>query len=100
LRDRAPPDRSHIIECFWTMQVERGEAAHRVTPDGCADILFTRTSGGARLEAVGPMTTWRDFELPRPASLLGMRLRPGGWRGHLGIPGDRMTHRLPANIDP
>ncbi len=86
-----PPDRAHMIECFWTMWAAGGEPAHRVTPDGCADILFTRTGGSLRLEAVGPMTSWRDFALPAGAFLLGMRLRPGMWRSHLAVPGDRIT---------
>lgn len=87
----APPDRAQMVECIWTMRTGAGEPPYRVTPDGCADILFTRCGSEIRLEAVGPMTVYRDFALPAGASLLGIRLRPGMWSRHFGIPGDRLT---------
>ncbi len=86
-----PPGHSHMVECFWTMRTGRGEPLHRVTPDGCADILFTRRGSQIRLEAVGPMTAWRDFTLSAGSTLLGMRLRPGMWRSHFGAPANRLT---------
>jgi|SRR5579862_1143207 len=79
------------IECFWSNQQTGPSAAHRVLPDGCADIIFSRSGGSATLEVVGPMTRYRDFTLPTGNLLVGVRFRPGMWRAHLGIPGDRIT---------
>ena len=88
-REIAPSPRlAAAIECFWV-----GEAAggpHRVTPDGCADILFT----GAALQLVGPMTAWRDFPLQEGQRLFGVRFRPGRWSTLAGAPADRLTDRL------
>lgn len=79
------------IECFWVNQQTGPAEPHRVLPDGCADIIFSRSSGAATLEAVGSMTRYRDFTLPPGNLIVGVRFRPGMWRAHLGIPGDRIT---------
>lgn len=79
------------IECFWINSQTGPGGAHRVLPDGCADIIFSRGSGMASLEAVGPMTRYRDFTLPPGNQIVGVRFRPGMWTSHLGIPGDRIT---------
>ena len=74
-REIAPsPHLAAAIECFWIGQAAGGP--HRVTPDGCADILFTN----GRLEFVGPMTVWRDFPLEPGQRTFGVRFRPGRWR--------------------
>jgi len=88
-REMAPsPQLAASVECFWTGE-STGEL-HRVTPDGCADILFTR---GA-LQLVGPMTEWRDFPLATGERLFGVRFRPGAWRAIAGPPADRLTDRF------
>ncbi|HTX33699.1 MAG TPA: helix-turn-helix transcriptional regulator [Bryobacteraceae bacterium] len=88
-REIAPSPRfAAAIECFWTGHSDGG--THRVTPDGCADILL---SGGA-LRLVGPMTGWRDFALEPGERLFGVRFRPGRWRAVAGPPADRLTDRL------
>jgi AraC-like DNA-binding protein len=91
-REIAPPPRlAHTIECFWTMRHAEADPAHRVLPDGCADILFTRDAASTEIEAVGPMTRYRDFPQPDGRVLLGVRFRPGMWTAQLGVPGDRIT---------
>ena len=82
-----------VIECFWIGEAVGGP--HRVTPDGCADILFT----GGRLELVGPMTTWRDFPLEKGQRTFGVRFRPGRWCGIAGEPADRLTDVVVAVDD-
>jgi AraC-like DNA-binding protein len=82
---------SDAIECFWINSQTGPAEAHRVLPDGCADIIYSRSSGTASLEVVGPMTRYRDFTLPAGHTMVGVRFRPGMWAAHLGIPGDRIT---------
>jgi AraC-like DNA-binding protein len=88
-REIAPSPRlAAAIECFWIGHAAGGP--HRVTPDGCADILFT----GGDLQFVGPMTAWRDFPLADGQRLFGVRFRPGMWRALAGAPADRLTDLL------
>jgi AraC-like DNA-binding protein len=94
-REIAPPPRlARSIECFWSIQHHGPETQHRVTPDGCADILFTRNRGSVSLEAVGPMTAYRDHPLPDGQLLIGVRFHPGMWTASLGLPGDRVTDEI------
>jgi len=93
-REFAPsPQFAATIECFWTGQ-STGRP-HRVTPDGCADILFT----GGDLRLIGPMTAWRDFLHEPGQQLFGVRFRPGMWSAIAGTPADRLTDRAPAMDD-
>jgi AraC-like DNA-binding protein len=88
-RELAPsPQLAAAIECFWLGHTTGGP--HRVSPDGCADILFT----GGRLQLVGPMTVWQDFPLAPDQRLFGVRFRPGAWRPLVGAPCDSLTDRL------
>jgi AraC-like DNA-binding protein len=91
-REIAPPPRlADRVECFWTSQEPAGQL-HRVLPDGCADILFTRTSGGRlTLEAVGPMTCYRDHQAAPGQFHFGVRFRPGMWHDVLGVQADRIV---------
>jgi AraC-like DNA-binding protein len=77
------------IEGFWRLRTD--EIAHRVTPDGCADLLF---SPGRPLQVVGAMTRYQDFAQPSAGSVTGVRFRPGAWTSHFGISGDRITDRI------
>ncbi|HYW44420.1 MAG TPA: DUF6597 domain-containing transcriptional factor [Bryobacteraceae bacterium] len=95
-REIAPPPRiAEAVECFWIMRQSRpapeGAPLHRVVPDGCADILFTANGGAGTLNAVGPMTGFRDHPVPPGGLMVGVRFRPGMWRASLGVPGDRLT---------
>jgi len=58
-----PPHLARAVECIWTARQDGPASLHRVLPDGCADILFTQSSGQVTLEVVGPMTTYRDFPM-------------------------------------
>lgn len=88
------PRLAQTIECFWTMEHGGPAGWHRVVPDGCADILFTRNAGRVSLDAVGPMTAYRDFPMRKGQLLAGMRFRPGAWTAALGVPGDRVTDAI------
>ena len=91
----APPPRlAETIECCWSMRQTGPGPLHRVMPDGCADILFTNNGACAELDAVGPMTTWRDHPLAGGQLLVGVRFRPGMWTASLGIGGDRLTNEI------
>lgn len=86
-REIAPsPAWASAIECFWTLRADNESPLHRVLPDGCADILL---AGG--LDAVGPMTRYRDHEVEAGRELFGVRFRPGRWTGALRVPGDRIV---------
>jgi AraC-like DNA-binding protein len=89
---RPSPQWARTVECFWTVQTDAAPL-HRVTPDGCADIVFY-AGPAAKLTAVGAMTEYRDFALPENQVLIGARFRPGMWRRHLGIPADRITDEV------
>jgi AraC-like DNA-binding protein len=80
-REIAPPARlAQLVECFWAS--EQGPCqttVQRVVPDGCADLLYTRSAKAATLHFVGPMTQFADHEQPAASSLIGVRFRPALW---------------------
>jgi AraC-like DNA-binding protein len=80
-----PPSLASRVECFWTSRTEAGQL-HRVLPDGCADILLTRSGGRVALEAVGPMTRYRDHSAAPGQFYFGIRFRPGMWHDVLAVP--------------
>jgi AraC-like DNA-binding protein len=88
-----PPHLAEAVECFWTME-SSASFCHRVLPDGCADIIFSRDSGKASLTAVGTMTQFADFQIPPGQLTVGMRFRPGMWAEHFGVPSPEITDRL------
>jgi AraC-like DNA-binding protein len=87
---------SPFVECFWTHETPAPQAGHRVLPDGCADILFTRPSDGrSELLLVGTMTHAGLFDLPQ-GSVLGVRFRPGMSVYFAHVPGtETVDQRLP-----
>jgi AraC-like DNA-binding protein len=106
-REYPPPaDLVRWLACFWEIQgapeqasaAARGNAfAHRVLPDGCADLLFdlrARSGTGPRGEIVGPMTTGVVVELGDGTDLLGVRLRPGALGAFLDIAADRLLDEV------
>jgi len=91
---RPPQPLASTVECFWVMrQMGKVSVSHRVVPDGCADILFTRAPGSAELTAVGAMTHFEDFDLPPGQWTVGVRFRPGMWSKQLGVTGGEITDR-------
>jgi AraC-like DNA-binding protein len=94
-REFAPPARlDESVECLWVMQhSEEPAVPHRVLPDGCADIIFTAGSGRSKLEVVGAMTQFQDFQMLRGQLLVGMRFHPGMWAAQIGAPGDLITDK-------
>jgi len=78
------------IECFWTLHLDGHAPAHRVTPDGCADILLS----AAKLTAVGAMTRYQDFAHEPGERVTAIRFRPGAWASYFGIPGSRVTDQV------
>jgi AraC-like DNA-binding protein len=88
-----PPGLAGRVECFWTSQNTDAQR-HRVLPDGCADILFTRAGGKVVLEAVGPMTRYRDHSAAPGQFHFGIRFRPGMWCDVLDVPADRIVDEI------
>src|SRR5271170_3198787 len=79
------------IECFWSLEQDASAPAHRVMPDGCADILF---SPGGRLQVVGAMTRYQDYQQSPGERVMAVRFRPGAWTSYFGIPGHRITDTI------
>lgn len=88
------PRLAQAIECFWSIQHAGPAALHRVVPDGCADLLFTRNGGSVSLDAVGPMTAYRDFPVCDGQFLVGVRFQPGMSTAALCVPGERVTDAI------
>ena len=87
-REIAPsPAFAESIECFWTIAAEPGEA-HRVTPDGCADIVLSPSG----LMLVGAMTAFQD--VASDGITIGVRLRPATWPAQFKIPANRITDQI------
>src|SRR5580704_9625197 len=91
-REIAPsPAFAGTIECFWSLKSDGPAPMHRVTPDGCADLLFT---GARQLDVVGAMTRYQDFAQSSGEQVTGVRFRPAAWTAHLGVPADRITDSI------
>lgn len=72
-------DLGRLVACAWTA-VPTG--THRLTPDGCVDML--RTSNG-RFVVCGPERRSWQFRLPDHTTAVGLRFRPGALRVVFGI---------------
>jgi AraC-like DNA-binding protein len=65
------------VECYWSRS-EDDAANHLVLPDGCVDILFSRSGGEPLgLATVGLMTTAISVPAAPARSFFGVRFRPG-----------------------
>jgi AraC-like DNA-binding protein len=65
------------VECYWC-QSEEDAANHLVLPDGCVDILFSRSGvEPIGLVTVGLMTTATRVPAAPARSFFGVRFRPG-----------------------
>jgi hypothetical protein len=93
-RERAVPVHLRdMLECAWISYSEAA-VSHRVTPDGCADILFVDANGRTTLQVVGPMTRFADVALGTGQRQVGLRFRPGQWQDVFGVPGHLLTDRM------
>jgi AraC-like DNA-binding protein len=108
-REYLPPrDLARWIACFWEIRgtvAQSSGFAHRVLPDGCADLIFNLhdpgAAGGGGGVIVGPMSTGQVIDLRAAVNLLGVRLRPGALRGFVGIAADRLLDQaLPSDAAP
>ena len=88
-REIAPPAalRRHV-ECAWSLTTGGGIAGHRVPPDGCLDIVYSREEG---LRAVGTMTVEQRFDYGADATIVGVRFRPGMAGQFLGAAPEELT---------
>jgi AraC-like DNA-binding protein len=77
----AAPDLAELVACTWERRGGSGEV--RVLPDGCTDVVWSR-SGGLRI--AGPDTGPVVYELDPGYEATGLRLRPGAAGDVLGIP--------------
>ena len=65
------------VECYW-QECQAESADHMVLPDGCVDILFSRSGGEpVGLAAVGLMTAPMRVPGAPARSFFGIRFRPG-----------------------
>jgi len=87
-----PPHLAEAVECLWTMRLsDKSSVQHRVSPDGCADMVFTSGPGKPSLIAVGAMTRFEDFEIRPGQWMVGVRFRPAMWADQLGVPASQIT---------
>src|SRR5262249_53018224 len=97
-------DLARWIACFWEISgtVAREDGlAHRVLPDGCADLIFDLQAQAGKRALVGPMSTGRLVELRGAVEVLGVRLRPGAVGTFLGIAADQLLDvALPLEAAP
>lgn len=65
------------VECYWS-QSQEASGDHVVLPDGCADIIFSRSGAEPDgLATVGLMTTPLRVPATPARSYFGVRFRPG-----------------------
>ena len=67
----APVDLGDIVACSWAA---RPSGEHRLTPDGCGDLLVT---SDGHVVLCGPERTSWTFRLPSGTTAVGVRFRPG-----------------------
>jgi AraC-like DNA-binding protein len=87
LEIRPSPRLSPYVECYWTRGATEEDLDHRVLPDGCADLLFSRVRdepGG--LLVVGTMSRYRAVPIAAGQSFLAVRFRPAMAAGFLSEP--------------
>ncbi|MCD0442011.1 AraC family transcriptional regulator [Glycomyces sp. A-F 0318] len=86
-----PGDLGAWSPCAWTRRA--GDAATRVVPDGCVDLIWMR----GRLEIAGPDSAHREVGLGPGEPVAGVRLRPGAARLLLGeVPASAVRDAQPA----
>ncbi len=92
----APPAAlASTVECFWiSNQCSEVPHEHVVSPDGCADLLFTCEGNASALQFVGPMTNLARFTLPPGQLCVAARFHPGCWTQMAHTNADLLTDRI------
>jgi len=86
-REFAPTGRlRQYVECFWTVKPGSAFPEYPVLPDGCVDIVYSR-SLAREPQLVGTMTNARRFAMPAGDFQFGVRFRPAMSRAFLVLPG-------------
>jgi AraC-like DNA-binding protein len=79
------------LDCVWT-QPTRPAGLQRVVPDGCIDIIWSRSDG--MLEVAGPDTRARMVPMAEDNELVAVRFLPGRAPAVLGIPADALRDTM------
>jgi AraC-like DNA-binding protein len=86
---RPPADLSAWVACLWQINGSIADGhtlAHRVLPDGCADLVFEPDSSAL----VGPMSSATVVELRGEVDVMGIRFRPGSIGTFAGMAADQL----------
>jgi len=75
---RPSPRLARYVECYWHRDDRQGTPQHRVLPDACVDILFSRRgSEPVSLSIVGLMTSPLTLDIVPGQFFFGVRFRAG-----------------------
>jgi AraC-like DNA-binding protein len=87
-REMPPPtELAATVTCLWTRSSGGADPVTRVVPDGCVDIMWMTTTGGAsRLVVAGPDTRAHLSSSAAGDAIAGVRLAPGAGAAVLGVP--------------
>jgi len=92
IREHRPPTAlAAWLDCVWERTDHRGAGA-RILPDGCIDVVFSR-SRGLRLIGANTVAFISDVEPGEP--VIGARLVPGAAPALLGIAAEPVLDRRP-----
>ena len=91
-REHAPPAAlRRYVECAWSLSSMGAVNGHRVPPDGCLDIIYSREEG---VRVVGTMTAEQRFDFPVGVTVIGVRFRPGMAGLFLGVAPAELTDTI------
>src|SRR3954451_14576279 len=92
----APGRPAPHVACLWMRDPEPAGHAHRIVPDGCADVVWVQ---GQRLAVAGPPTAAVVAKIPAGAAALGIRFRIGAAGSALRVPARELLDRTVALED-
>lgn len=88
-REHAPPPAlERYIECGWSLSSADAIRGHRVPPDGCVDVIYSREEGA---RVVGTMTAEQRFDYSAGTTIVGVRFRPAMAGLFLRVPPAELT---------
>jgi len=91
-REHEPPrGLDRYIECSWSLSSADAIHGHRVLPDGCLDVIYSRQEG---TRVVGTMTVEQRFDYSAGTTTVGVRFRPAMAGLFLGVPPAELTDLL------